>query len=45
MAQEVNLTDESLKIAHALNERFPEQMLDINEFRGQISVTVRKEKK
>ncbi|GAQ95375.1 NADH-quinone oxidoreductase subunit C [Thermodesulfovibrio aggregans] len=44
MAQEVNLTDESLKIAHALNERFPEQMLDINEFRGQISVTVRKEK-
>jgi len=34
---------EPLKIADTLKERFPDEVLDVREFRGQVSVTVRKE--
>jgi len=33
---------EPLQIADRLKERFPEEVLDVKEFRGQVSVTVRK---
>jgi NADH-quinone oxidoreductase subunit C len=33
---------EPLQIADKLKERFPEEVLDVKEFRGQVSVTVRK---
>jgi NADH-quinone oxidoreductase subunit C len=33
---------EPLQIADKLKERFPEEVLDVREFRGQVSVTVRK---
>ncbi len=33
---------EPLQIAERLKERFPEEVLDVREFRGQVSVTVRK---
>ncbi|MGC8937791.1 MAG: NADH-quinone oxidoreductase subunit C, partial [Thermodesulfovibrio sp.] len=42
MAQEVKAIEESLKIAKKLSETFPETVLEINEFRGQVSVTVKK---
>lgn len=35
---------EALLIAEKLRERFPEEVLDIKEFRGQISVTMNKDK-
>jgi len=35
---------EALKIAEKIKERFPEEFLDVREFRGQVSVTVRREK-
>ncbi len=35
---------EALLIAEKLKERFPEEVLDIKEFRGQVSVTLKKEK-
>jgi len=50
MAQEIKETEEtkarenSLKIAEKLKETFPEEVLDIKEFRGQISVIVKKER-
>lgn len=33
---------EPLQIADKLKERFPDEVLDVREFRGQVSVTVRK---
>ena len=33
---------EPVQIADRLKERFPEEVLDVKEFRGQVSVTVRK---
>ena len=33
---------EPLQIADKLKERFPEEVLDVKDFRGQVSVTVRK---
>src|SRR5512143_587781 len=36
---------EALLIAEKLRERFPEEVLDIKEFRGQISVTMNKDKR
>lgn len=44
MAQEMSPTQESLKIALILKERFPDQVLEIREFRGQVSVIVKHEK-
>ena len=35
---------EALLIAEKLRERFPEEVLDIKEFRGQVSVTMNKDK-
>ncbi len=35
---------EVLEIAAKLKEKFPEEVLDIKEFRGQVSVTLRKER-
>lgn len=35
---------EPLEIAERLKERFPQEVLDITEFRGQVSVTVKKER-
>ncbi len=35
---------EPLEISDRLRERFPEEILDVREFRGQVSVTVRKGK-
>ena len=35
---------EALQIAEKLKERFSEEVLDVKEFRGQISVTMKKEK-
>ena len=35
---------EPLQIAERLKERFPDEVLDVREFRGQVSVTVRKGK-
>lgn len=34
-------TEESLKIAYKLKEQFPEEVIEIKEFRGQVSVIVR----
>lgn len=48
MAQEVNMVvnsvKESLKIAETLREIFPEDVIEINEFRGQVSVIVKKDR-
>jgi len=45
MVQEVERAfRESLKIASFLKERFPEEVLEIVDFRGQVSVTVKKGK-
>ncbi|MDI1471604.1 MAG: NADH-quinone oxidoreductase subunit C [Thermodesulfovibrio sp.] len=45
MAQEIERNyQDSLKIAFLLREQFPEEVLEITEFRGQVSVTVKKEK-
>lgn len=48
MAQEVmeslKATEESLKIANLLKEKFFYEVLEIKEFRGQVSVIVKKEK-
>jgi NADH-quinone oxidoreductase subunit C len=35
---------ESLQIAERIKERFPEEVLDVREFRGQVSVTLKKER-
>ena len=35
---------EPLQIADRMKERFPEEVLDIKEFRGQVSVSVRKDR-
>lgn len=45
MAQEIERNyQDSLKIAFLLKEQFPEEVLEITEFRGQVSVTVKKGK-
>ncbi|WP_353684746.1 NADH-quinone oxidoreductase subunit C [Thermodesulfovibrio sp. 3907-1M] len=48
MAQEVmesvKATESSLKIAKLLKEKFANEVIDIKEFRGQVSVTVKREK-
>lgn len=35
---------EALQIAEKIKERFPEEVLDVREFRGQVSVTLKKER-
>ena len=35
---------EALQIAERIKERFPEEFLDVREFRGQVSVTLKKER-
>jgi len=35
---------EALQIAEKIKERFPEEVLDVKEFRGQVSVTLKKER-
>jgi len=37
-------TEESLKIGQKLKEQFPEEVIEIKEFRGQVSVIVKKQK-
>lgn len=37
-------TEESLKIANKLKELYPEEVIEINEFRGQVSVIVKSTK-
>lgn len=35
---------EALQVAEKIKERFPEEVLDVKEFRGQVSVTLKKER-
>jgi len=35
---------EALQIAEKIKERFPEEVLDVREFRGQVSITLKKER-
>ena len=35
---------EALQISEKIKERFPEEVLDVREFRGQVSVTLKKER-
>lgn len=40
----VKATEESLKIAYKLKEQFPDEVIEIKEFRGQVSVIVKPER-
>lgn len=44
MAQKVTLKEETLKIAEILKDIFSHEIIEIKEFRGQVSVIVKKDK-